>query len=325
MSTRHMGSAVFQKRDFRLIFPALLLLGCSPSALTPAAFCTKDGDCKTGESCIADLTLGVSYCGLTCVRDADCPEHQSCHTGIRSVTMNEETRVCVDRVRMCGDAEQCNGLDDDCDGVVDGQSCAPITGCLDDRVCGVFACTPAENQPLAICAPKNDRASVEDYAPCTSGDQCRNGVCDTGTCSPLCRPSIQTNSCLSDFACARGVGSGSRPAYNACQKTCDTSLDCTQPQECVWRDVYQGGDDHGFVCAKPDPGRLPLGSACPENSAAGDDQCGHGLCFGRICTRACNGPDADCSDVLADGVCSLEELRYGTIVYQSYLCVRSGT
>lgn len=309
-----------------LVFLLLALGACTPDSPTAKSFCLEDSDCGGGESCIADLTLGTSYCGLLgCTRDRDCPPHQTCRSGVVSVPGDSTPlRACIDRIRACAEAEACNGLDDDCDGVVDGPECTPITACLDDEPCGVFACTPAINQPLALCAPENASATVEDYEVCTSDDQCRNGTCETGRCAPLCRPARERNPCRNGFACARAVGSGTRPDHNTCQPVCDSDLECSAPQRCVWRDVYQGQDEHGFVCSIPDPGRLENGASCPRNDLAGDDQCASGLCFGCTCTRPCDGANADCSDVGPDAICQEQELRYGGRVFQAFICSRRG-
>jgi hypothetical protein len=161
---------------------------------------------------------------------------------------------------------------------------------------------------------------VPDYETCTSDDQCRNQTCLTGRCAETCRPEILFNPCPEDYACARAVGPAGRPAFNLCQETCQIDSQCRSGERCVWRDVYQGADDHAFVCAKVDPDRRANGVNCKRNDVEGDDQCQGGLCFGCLCTRPCTGPLEDCTDVAPDAVCELEELRYGGQVYQEYVC-----
>ncbi|MCC7385450.1 MAG: hypothetical protein IT384_26610 [Deltaproteobacteria bacterium] len=300
---------------------ALVWAGCSVDPATGRAFCSTDGDCGSGQSCVADLTQGSSYCSSTgCSRDSDCPPDQRCRIGVSAQAGGTELSVCVDRVRSCEMSERCDGLDNDCDGVVDGASCAPITACLDDLPCGAFVCTPAVNQPLALCAPPNDAASRPDFERCTRDEECRNGVCETGLCSPLCRPSldeVSPGSCPVGYRCTRAVGSGQRPAYNTCQPSCRTARECQPSEACVWRDVYQGVDEHMLVCARPEPTRLPLGQSCTR-----DDECQTGLCFCRTCTRPCANLNDDCTDIGAGAVCQQEELRYGlSFVAQLYICV----
>ncbi|CAN0577412.1 unnamed protein product, partial [Laminaria digitata] len=133
--------------------------------------------------------------------------------------------------------ELCNGLDDDCDGVTDGASCELIDKCLDDVPCGGWVCQAPENQPNAVCAPGLDGAKTN-FATCTQDDECANGVCETGFCSPFCRPSQGCPSIFVDnedreTVCARSVGAPSRPKHNKCQVTCGTDRNCPQDLRCV--------------------------------------------------------------------------------------------
>jgi hypothetical protein len=293
---------------------------CTPDPGTPNAACATDGDCGGGSFCIADLTAERSYCAPRCAIDSDCAAHQKCRTGIDFEGSGTKISFCIDRVRECGMTDFCNGLDDDCDGTIDGARCQPVTGCLDDEACGAFVCTAPENQPQAICQAQNELANVRDFELCTAGTECRNGACETGRCSPHCRPFGRDATCTVDFTCARAVGSRASPAHNSCQKLCDTSRACAGNQRCVWRDVYQGGNFHAFVCSTPGPGRLPLGAACSGNNAAGDDECADGLCYEFRCTRPCGGPGADCSDVGAGLECDMHQLIYGEQQFQVAIC-----
>jgi hypothetical protein len=223
--------------------------------------------------------------------------------------------------------EACNGLDDDCNGKVD-DGCTELTGCLDDQACGVFACVPPDNQSTTVCAPRNTAASVTDFSPCTDSSQCHNGLCETGLCSPLCRE--DSNDCRSDLLCTRAVGPKSRPLHNVCQKPCVSDADCAgvAGQICAWRDVFQGGDLHAFVCSFPGPDRKPIGATCSGNNPAGDDECASGLCFGGFCTRTCTGPSDSCSDMTraappASFGCGLQVmLIYGILEVNAQVCVR---
>lgn len=306
---------------------------CASRGLGADGVCAEDADCAGDETCLFDLTRGTSYCTRRCARDADCPREASCRFGSdRLESGATELGVCVLRVRTCSAegggraAELCNGLDDDCDGVADGAGCTPITRCLDDAPCGAFVCRAPENQPDALCAPRNEGARVADFAPCSAGDDCENGLCETGLCSPLCGG--DGDACPGDLGlfCARAVGPRARPTHNACQKPCETSRDCVAPQSCVWREVYQArsGPNHAFVCSIPGPERAPIGSPCSSNALAGDDECAEGLCFGRVCTRSCEGPGSSCGDVGAGFTCRRQSLFYGDQEFIGFLCVREG-
>ncbi|MBI2376312.1 MAG: hypothetical protein HYV07_20120 [Deltaproteobacteria bacterium] len=303
-------------------FPLLLLLGpalvgCSVPAATTSARCSTDADCASG-ACVADLTLDVSYCTTGCVTDDDCPAHQSCRVGVDRFGSSADTvSLCVDRIRKCAEDELCNGLDDDCDGVIDGPACAPITRCLEDAPCGAFVCQAPDNQPDTLCAPATS-APVDSFEVCGAGSDCRNGDCSTGICSPFCRPD-RAEVCEPGFACAQAVGNDSAPAHNLCQPRCQTAADCAASFSCVWRPVYQGFDEHVFVCARPASGRLPLGAVCPDNTPSGDDACESGLCYERRCTRPCGAAGADCSDVSGTS-CLRQQLYYGQREFQVFVC-----
>ena len=298
------------------------MAGCSIKAETPFSECLQDSDCTGGLFCVADLTAGKTYCSSACETDSDCPSFRTCRTGVdESLTGSSQVKLCIDRTRACQDGELCNGLDDNCDGTID-ENCVAIEGCLDDPACGAFTCTAPPNFMTAICMPPNDPPGVPDYAACTSGDQCRNGLCETGICAPLCRPPIGADvACRTDFSCVRAIGLSAAPLHNTCQKNCVSNTDCTVAgQRCVWRDVYQGGDEHQFVCTKPGPGRTPLGGACTANTVAGDDECESGLCFEFRCTRPCGGPGSSCDDVGGNLACKTFQLFYGGREFMVDIC-----
>lgn len=296
---------------------------CADTPAVSRAFCAEDGNCAAGQTCIVDLDVSLAYCASLCRIDSDCPAYQRCQTGTPIRAGLPELSVCVDRVRTCAELESCNGLDDDCDGVVDGASCVPVTSCLDDLPCGTFVCSAPVNQPVALCVQPLD-ATRADGERCGADSECRNGVCEMGRCGQLCRPEASgVRVCPLDKVCARGVGSGLRPPFNQCQSPCTFDDQCPEDtgERCVWRSVYQDPSDHHSVCAVPDPGRKALGERCAGNNLAGDDECASGLCFGGRCTRLCGGPGTDCSDVSATATCRQSQLIYGVSEFARDVCV----
>jgi hypothetical protein len=315
--------------------------------------CSQDSDCGSSGTCLFDLSRSESlcvrtcpmsdtgcaarcktavnsitaYCTKSCAADSDCPATEFCDVGTDVATSSAAvTRLCLKLPRACSSTELCNGLDDDCNGIVD-DNCKSIDGCQDDQPCGQFVCQVPEDQmlpmPTSICAAPNPNASVADYMPCTDGSQCRNNLCETGYCAPLCRG--RNNVCDPAFFCARAVSALAVAQHDVCQKPCVSTPDCTVPgQHCVWRDVYNEEPNHAYVCSSVDKSRRPIGARCDANTPIGDNECQDGLCFGRppVCTRPCASQGEDCSDVGAGYTChQMVMLEYQDEMFVVPICV----
>ncbi|MFO0680423.1 MAG: hypothetical protein U0234_00155 [Sandaracinus sp.] len=127
----------------------------------PGADGDDDGSPDAIDCAPADPLHGGQHCGTTCSVDSDCLAGQVCMGG-----------VCT--VGGCT-AEVCNGVDDDCDGIVDdgdpggGVACVPMTG-----MCGgTLTCNAAAPE----CVPN----IMVDHETCGNGidDDC-NGLVDDG-------------------------------------------------------------------------------------------------------------------------------------------------
>jgi hypothetical protein len=307
----------------RLLLLPLALAACVDQV--EGGECNVDSDCSSEfPKCVFDTSQAKTYCSRSCTIDPDCPRDMSCRIGVsQDLSGIPEEGLCIRRVRDCSGTEVCNGLDDDCNGVIDDPGCGLVTQCNDDLTCGAFVCSAPPNQPATVCTPPI--GSAKDYfESCTGDDQCPNALCSAGFCSPLCRARGDARTeCDGLLACARGMGARSRPSHNICQPTCDSPSHCDAPTQCVWRDIHEPADiDHVAVCSLIDPERKPLGEACAANSVEVDDECQYGLCFGQVCTRICGGPGADCSDVGPDFVCEVRDLIY-TNTHVRNICVRS--
>lgn len=299
---------------------ALLAPACPNSQPVARLLCLTDQDCLDAERCLVDLDLDESYCARLCRTGEDCEPYQSCEGRLSDPGASREALICVDRVRSCEPTERCNGLDDDCDQVIDNAGCSLITGCTSDGACGAFTCQAPVGQPSTVCAPPNDAAVALDFEACTRPEDCRSRLCDHGFCSPVCDPLRPELQCLPGQACVEGLAESGAAPHNSCAQACRGRSDCRELEgtTCVWRKVAQTPDVHGLVCSTPPPGRKPLGAAC-SGFGTGDDECESGLCFSCRCTRACIG-DEPCQDV-ADGFrCIPRRLPYGALEYNFRVC-----
>jgi hypothetical protein len=136
--------------------------------------CALDTDCAEWETCVVPLVfgddgtptqcvIGVPPCGTgvcalkdgSCWTDGDCANEEACEGAI--VCPPGALCLMADRAGTCAagctDAEVCdNGLDDDCDGLVD-EGCE--TGCTSDGQCGYgqFCELQTICPPCAMAAP----------------------------------------------------------------------------------------------------------------------------------------------------------------------------
>ena len=151
----------------------------------------------------AFLTSGASYCVGGCAapsvyyqdRDGDGFGDSSV-----SVPACQAMQGYVDNNLDCSDAdpivhpgatEVCNGLDDNCDGIVDNGGtalCDDANICTDDRCNGASGCSHA-----------NNTAPCDDGNPCTADDACGGGACHAGTLVPA-PPEVQNMSVGADKA-----------------------------------------------------------------------------------------------------------------------------
>jgi cysteine-rich repeat protein len=321
------------------------------------ANCTVEEDCPPDYSCIEATTAEGTELSQ-CVADSGlCPcSDQAVELGLSTTCYQENNYGLCEGSRSCGpdgltecDAphavvEECNGLDDDCNGQVDdlpcdddndctADSCNAEEGCLhdpqsgtdcnDEDVCsladhceaGICIGTPIECDDENICTDNgcdpaggclfvNNDASCDDSDPCTVDDRC-----DGGDCSGFSVPC----DCQTDSDCIP-LEDG-----DVCNGTlyCDTTL---FPQKCavvaktvVTCDEPQGvGAECLAAICDPDSGECSLtpandGIYCnDEDACTVGESCAAGQCSGGVPVN-CNDGNICTTDLcdMTDG-CSHE-------------------
>ena len=208
--------------------------------------------------------------------------------------------------------EYCDGVDNDCDGVTDGDGCrhcSQDSDCVEDNGCLTGTCSGG------VCHSSwlPDGTACNDGDACTSGDTCQGGICsgslkdcDDGLactvdlCLPdgSCSNDISAGFCLIDGAC---YSNGQRSPDSYCRR-CDTSqsnttwtleaegTSCDDGLWCTGTDVCSGS---GGECRHENPPctEMCLGNCSEEEHTCLPDAEGTPCDDGFLCTGddACDG------------------------------------
>ena len=237
-------------------------------------------------------------------------------TGIQCASAGEpcqaegEQGACADGVMQCRDGalvctptqgpstEQCNGIDDDCNGETDeGELCPPGELCVKGNCvppCGTgeFRCPQTEVCVQGVCVERSC-ANVEcpegsvcrggdcvapcDDVVCPYGAACRNGLCVDVCAGVECDPGFACEARVSEdgstlvgvcSSCdCRGCGNGKSCVAHLCVDDACADVTCDQGQHCV--DGSCVDDCDGAVCPR---GQLCQAGACVDdpNGGSGD-------------------------------------------------------
>jgi len=188
--------------------------------------CAADEDCPWGFSCVATETVdGVDV--QQCVADAGvCPcTSKSAALGLFTpCELSNEAGTCLGK-RICTedglsacdspmpDFEDCDGVDDDCDGEIDEDTCDDENPCTEDLCLGAEGCS---HMPV-------EAGECMDGDPCTVADHCEAGVCvgDSVECD-------DDNPCTEDLCTATGGCE-----FEAVFGPCDDGDPCTAGDLCL--------------------------------------------------------------------------------------------
>jgi len=263
---------------------------------------------------------------LPCAAGATGPCTTSCGTtGAHTCTASCNWGACVPP------AEVCNGVDDDCDAVVDegftcpagtSGSCTASCGSTGSRTCSASCAWTACTPPAEICNGADDDcdtmvdegftcargASGACTASCgTTGSRTCDAICAWGACMPpaeICNGVDDDCDTFVDegFTCSVG-------ATSACVASCGSTGSRTCSASCAWgacvppAEICNGVDDDcdtfvddGFTCAAGSSGSCTA-SCGSTGSRTCSASCAWNACVPPV--ESCNGLDDDC-DTLID-------------------------
>jgi MYXO-CTERM domain-containing protein len=224
----------------------------------------------------------------------------TCMTG-KYVCMNGQLKC--NTTSMAG-VEVCNGLDDDCDGVVDNGNFPTVgTSCvcpgLDPAKVGVGVCKGGKlacrgtngiicegciGPSAELCDGKdNDCDGVNDTnAMCPSGFGCSEGAC-TIVCKPGEFPCPSGYKCLQNFCIPQRCATVTCPSGQHCDEATGNCVDrcaglvCNAPSICMegrCLDCETLGCDQGQVCYKGSCQTNKCANvSCPDTQACSDGKC----------------------------------------------------
>ncbi len=183
----------------------------------------------------------------------------------------------VDEDVVCAAApEQCNGVDDDCDGTTDEDTCDDNDDCTAD-VCSVGKCV---NSALTA-------SPCDDGDPCSVADLCKGGVCTPGESQCACQTDQDCalgDLCAGQRICDKGALPWTCKAIAGTAVVCDAGSDTP----CA-KNLCSSATGKCFVTA------VNGASACEDGDpCTAGDACVNGLCKAGASVCECKA-DGDCA------------------------------
>ncbi|MFT5430221.1 MAG: hypothetical protein ACI9OJ_000894 [Myxococcota bacterium] len=255
--------------------------------------CEMPVDCAFGADFSAHCIVrasGDGYCGAACGADKPCPEGFECLlTESMSASAVSQCLPALggncpgDEGPKCEPFELCNGIDDDCDGATDEETCDDGNECTTDQCLGPDGCSS-----VAV-----DGGSCDDGKPCTLNDECQGGECtgelgdgcdpgepgvlpcgNCGTQSCTCNDTCtyeNCSTCMNEGLCSVGDTDDDSQVCNGCGTQVRTR---TCGGDCQWGPFSDWGS-----CSS-------AGTCTPGGSEQQSEACGN--CGMRTQTRVCS-------------------------------------